>query len=152
MGWNFGLVHGLQVVNVESQIRYSTSPLNVLRQMFQMRQSTHLFGRGELTVLSPRNPKIFSYLREYEGEVALILNNLSDVTESVHIDLSRFTGYVPLEMFSQTRFPEVRGSRYHFTISPYGYFWFYLRHRAAEKERAEAGGGFEKLFQGITAW
>lgn len=120
-------VYGFQVVNVESQIRYPTSPLNVLRQMFQIRQSTQIFGRGTITVIHSRNQKVFAYFREYGEEVALILNNLSDATESVYIDLSRFTGYVPVEMFSQTRFPEIRKSRFHFTLSPYGYFWFHLK-------------------------
>ncbi|MHB1286798.1 MAG: maltose alpha-D-glucosyltransferase [Leptospirales bacterium] len=133
-------VYGYQVVNVESQIRYPTSPLSVLRQMFQVRQSTQIFGRGTLTVIHSRNQKVFAYFREYGGEVALILNNLSDATESVYVDLSRFNGYVPVEMFSQTQFPVIRKARFHFTLSPYGYFWFHLRPSRAGKV-VKAGKG-----------
>ncbi len=133
-------VYGYQVVNVESQIRYPTSPLSVLRQMFQVRQSTRIFGRGTLTVIHSRNQKVFAYFREYGGEVALILNNLSDATESVYVDLSRFNGYVPVEMFSQTQFPLIRKARFHFTLSPYGFFWFHLRPPRSEKAGKKGKG------------
>jgi maltose alpha-D-glucosyltransferase/alpha-amylase len=119
-------IYGYQVVNVENQLRYPTSPLNVLRQMIQVRQSARLFGRSKLTVLNPKNNRIFAYLREIGEDVVLVLNNLSDRTESVTIDLSRFIGYTPVELFNQNRFPQIRRTRFHFTISPYGFFWLQL--------------------------
>ncbi|MEC4682771.1 MAG: maltose alpha-D-glucosyltransferase [Nitrospirota bacterium] len=119
-------IYGYQVVNVENQLSYPTSPLNVLRQMIQVRQSARLFGRSKLTVLNPKNNRIFAYLREIGVDVVLVLNNLSDRTESVTIDLSRFIGYTPVELFNQTRFPQIRRRRFHFTISPYGFFWLQL--------------------------
>ena len=82
----------------------------------------------------------FAYFREYGGEVALILNNLSDATESVYVDLSRFNGYVPVEMFSQTQFPLIRKARFHFTLSPYGFFWFHLRPPRSEKAGKKGKG------------
>jgi maltose alpha-D-glucosyltransferase/alpha-amylase len=119
-------VYGYHVVNVESQVRFPTSPLNMLRQMIQVRQGSLIFGRGSTTILNPKNYRIFAYLRESGGQVSLILNNLSDATESVLLDLSRFDGYTPIEMFSQSEFPKIRKHPLHFTVSPYGYFWLYL--------------------------
>ena len=120
-------VYGYQVVNVETQIRYPTSPLNVLRQMIDVRQSTRVFGRGAMTVLHPKNRHVFACLRELEDDVVLVINNLSDRTESVLLDLSRFRGYTPVELFSQTPFPLLERAHFHFTVSPYGYFWLALR-------------------------
>ncbi len=119
-------VYGFQVVNVESQIRYPTSPLNVLRQMIEVRQSTPVFGRGSMTVLHPKNRHVFACLREFGDDVVLVINNLSDRTESVILDLSRFRGYTPVELFSRTRFPLLERAHFHFTVSPYGYFWLSL--------------------------
>ncbi len=120
-------VYGYQVVNVETQIRYPTSPLNVLRQMIDVRQSTRVFGRGAMTVLHPKNRHVFACLRELDDDVVLVINNLSDRTESVLLDLSRFRGYTPVELFSQTPFPLLERAHFHFTVSPYGYFWLALR-------------------------
>ncbi len=120
-------VYGYHVVNVESQVRFPTSPLNMLRQMIQVRQGFRIFGRGSTTILHPKNFRVFAYLRENDGKVGLILNNLSDATESVLLDLSRFDGYTPVEMFSQSEFPKIRKHPLHFTVSPYGYFWLYLQ-------------------------
>jgi maltose alpha-D-glucosyltransferase/alpha-amylase len=120
-------VYGYHVVNVESQAPYATSPLNMLRQMLQVRGQHGFFGRGSMTVLNPRNSKVFVYLRENDGQIGLILNNLSDSTESVLLDLSHFDGYTPVEMFCGSDFPKIRKHPVHFTVSPYGYFWLYLR-------------------------
>jgi maltose alpha-D-glucosyltransferase/alpha-amylase len=131
-------IYGYQVVNVENQESYPTSPLNVLRQMIQVRHAARLFGRSKMTLLSPKNNRIFAYLRELGRDAVLVLNNLSDRTESVMIDLSRFIGYKPVELFSQNRFPQIKRARFHFTISPYGYFWLWLA--PPDKERGRKSG------------
>jgi maltose alpha-D-glucosyltransferase/alpha-amylase len=135
-------IYGYQVVNVENQKSYPTSPLNLLRQMIQVRHSARLFGRGKMTLLSPKNNRIFAYLRELGQDVVLVLNNLSDRTESVMIDLSRFIGYKPVELFSQTCFPQIRKARFHFTISPYGYFWLWLVPPTKDGGRKSASGKY----------
>ncbi len=133
-------VYGYQVVNVETQIRYPTSPLNVLRQMIEVRQSSHVFGRGAMTVLHPKNRHVFACLREMGDEVVMVINNLSDRTESVLLDLSRFRGYTPVELFSQTPFPVLERAHFHFTVSPYGYFWLALRPPAFSVRRRKRTG------------
>ncbi len=150
-------LYGYQVVNVENQIDFPTSPLNVLRQMIQIRQSSRLFGRGKMKLLTPKNTHVFAYLRESEEDVVLVLNNLSDRTESVVLDLSRFRGYVPVELFSGKRFPRILRAHFHFTISPYGYFWLRLllpeeeagrrRIRAARKTSPAAPPAFRELLE-----
>jgi len=150
-------LYGYQVVNVENQIDFPTSPLNVLRQMIQIRQSSRLFGRGKMKLLTPKNTHVFAYLRESEEDVVLVLNNLSDRTESVVLDLSRFRGYVPIELFSGKSFPRILRAHFHFTISPYGYFWLRLllpegeagrrRIRAARKTAPTSSPPFRELLE-----
>jgi maltose alpha-D-glucosyltransferase/alpha-amylase len=119
-------IYGYQVVNVENQARFPTSPLNTLRQMIAVRQSARLFGRGELHFLHSKNRSILAYFREMGKDVALIINNLSDRAESVTLDLSRYRGYSIVEMFDKTPFPLIARARFHFTLSPYGFFWLSL--------------------------
>jgi trehalose synthase (EC:5.4.99.16) len=120
-------IYGYQVVNVENQDRYPTSPLNTFRQMLSVRQAARLFGRGKMTILNTRNRSILAYLREMGQDVVLVINNLSDRTESVILDLARFKNFIPVELFDGTPFPPIRRSRFHFTVSPYGFFWLALR-------------------------
>ena len=80
-----------------------------------------------MTVLHPKNRHVFACLRELDDDVVPVINNLSDRTESVLLDLSRFRGYTPVELFSQTPFPLLERAHFHFTVSPYGYFWLALR-------------------------
>ena len=119
-------IYGFQVVNVENQARYPTSPLNTLRQMLAVRQEARLFGRGRMTLLPTKNRSILAYLREMGEDVVLVINNLSDRTESVTVDLKRFKNHVPVELFDKNPFPPIRSPRFHFTVSPYGFFWLKL--------------------------
>ena len=129
-------IYGYQVVNVENQARYPTSPLNTLRQMLAVRQSARLFGRGKMTILNTRNRSILAYLREMGQDVVLVINNLSDRTESVTLDLSRFRNFIPVELFDGNPFPPIRKSRFHFTVSSYGFFWLALRPPGATRKGA----------------
>ncbi|MDA8059509.1 MAG: alpha-glucosidase C-terminal domain-containing protein, partial [Nitrospiraceae bacterium] len=119
-----------------------TSPLNMLRQMIAVRQSVRIFGRGTMELLAPKNRKIMSYLRTFEGKVVLVINNLSDSTESLSIDLSRYSGWTPVEMFSQTPFPEISRLPYHFSVSPYGFFWLLL---SPPERREKKRNGTDRL-------
>jgi maltose alpha-D-glucosyltransferase/alpha-amylase len=43
------------------------------------------------------------------------------------LDLSRFEGRVPEEMFGRTSFPAIGELPYLLTLAPRGFFWFDLR-------------------------
>ncbi|OIN60316.1 maltose alpha-D-glucosyltransferase [Arsenicibacter rosenii] len=114
-------------VNVETQRQNTSSLLWFTKRMINMRKRFKAFGRGDLTFLPVENPKILAYTRQYEDETILIVVNLSKYSQPAEIDLSRFAGYRPVEVFSKNRFPEVRdGVPYFFTMAPYEYEWFVL--------------------------
>ncbi|EQD24620.1 MAG: Trehalose synthase [Leptospirillum sp. Group IV 'UBA BS'] len=95
--------------------------------MLSVRQEARLFGRGRMTLLPTKNRSVLVYLREMGQDVVLVINNLSDRTESVTVDLARFRNCVPVELFDKNPFPPIRNARFHFTLSPYGFFWLELR-------------------------
>ena len=114
-------------VNVETQRQNTSSLLWFTKRMINMRKRFKAFGRGDLTFLPVENPKILAYTRQYEDETLLIVVNLSKYSQPAEIDLSRFAGYRPVEVFSKNRFPEVRdGVPYFFTMAPYEYEWFVM--------------------------
>jgi hypothetical protein len=57
--------------------RIPSSLLNWMRRMITVRKRHTAFGRGEMTLLYPRNRKILAYLREHEDETVLCVANLS---------------------------------------------------------------------------
>jgi maltose alpha-D-glucosyltransferase / alpha-amylase len=70
---------------------------------------------------------VLAYIREHEGDVLLVVNNLSAQAQAVRLDLSKFAGRVPVELLGQTDFLPIDDTPYALTLSPYSFFWFALR-------------------------
>src|SRR5690606_27396782 len=84
--------------------------------------------------LHPGNRKILAYLREYEDETILCVANLSRSAQPVELDLSRFSGRVPVELIGGSSFPPVGNLPYFLTLPGYSFYWFSLS-REAEPPR-----------------
>ncbi|MGE3912208.1 MAG: alpha-glucosidase C-terminal domain-containing protein, partial [Chloroflexota bacterium] len=69
---------------------------------------------------------ILPYLREYEDEVLLIVNNLSRFVQPVELDLHEFNGYTPVELFGETPFPKIGELPYMLSFGPHAFMWFRL--------------------------
>jgi len=115
-----------QAINVESQERLPGSLLHWMKRIIDLRRHHPAFGRGGLTVLEPANTKVLAYLREHGDETILVVNNLSRFAQPVELDLARFRGWTPVEMFGHTRFPPIGEGHYALTASPHGFLWFKL--------------------------
>jgi maltose alpha-D-glucosyltransferase/alpha-amylase len=57
----------------------------------------------------------------------VVVANLSRFAQSAELDLSRFAGCVPTEVFSRNLFRPIRKSRYVITLGPHAYYWFALQ-------------------------
>jgi len=127
-------VYGYQSVNVEAQQRYDTSLLNWMRSMIHLRKEHRLFGRGRMEIVRPENRKIFAFTREYEGETALCVFNLSHVAQPLELDLARYAGRTPVEMLGRTPFPQVTERTYQLALAPFGFYWFMLEETAPPRQ------------------
>lgn len=127
-------VYGYEAVNVEAQSREMSSLLNWTRRMIAVRKSSQVFGRGELSLLSPGNRHVLAYLREYEGETILCVANLAGNAQPVELDLSRFSGRIPVEMMGRSTFPPIGELPYFLTLDGHGFFWFRLTSEAEVPE------------------
>jgi maltose alpha-D-glucosyltransferase/alpha-amylase len=130
-------IYGHQSINVEAQEKSPFSLLNWMKRLVQVRKQHHAFGRGSIEFLQPESPHVLAYIRQYEDDTILVVNNLSGAAQAVQLDLARFSGCVPVEMLGHTEFLPIDETPYALTLSPYGFFWFAIRSRAAGEEGPE---------------
>jgi len=120
-------VYGYQVVNVDSQKRFGHSLLSWMKMLIKTRNSYRVFGRGTIEFLRPSNHRVLAYTRELGNEKILVVNNLSASAQAVELDLQRYKGYIPIEMFGKNLFPRFGELPYLLTLGPYQFYWFRLR-------------------------
>lgn len=116
-----------ETVNVENQEQNQTSFLWWMKRVIGMRKNYKAFGRGTIQFLQPDNPKILAFIREYEDEIILVVINLSRFSQVAELDLSRYAGHRPIEIFSKNQFPLIQEKPYVMTMGFYDYFWFILQ-------------------------
>ncbi|HEX7380412.1 MAG TPA: maltose alpha-D-glucosyltransferase [Pirellulales bacterium] len=118
-------------LNVETQRLNPESFLWWVKRLIALRQRHPVFGRGTLEFLWPDNPKVLAFLRGGENEDVLVVANLSRFTQCASIDLARFEGHIPTEMFGRTPFPAITAAPYFVTLSPHAFYWFLIDREAA---------------------
>ncbi len=116
-----------EAINVENQDRNTSSLLWWMRRVIAMRKRFKSFGRGTIEFLYPDNPKVLAFIRSYEDEHILVVVNLSRFSQVVELDIPRFAGYTPEEVFSTNKFPLIKDSPYILTLGVHDYYWFLLR-------------------------
>jgi maltose alpha-D-glucosyltransferase/alpha-amylase len=118
--------YGYQGINVNAQERTSTSLLRWMRRLIGVRRQHKSFGRGTWEPLDPHNRRVLVFLRRYEGETILCVNNLSRYAQFAELDLSEFKGCVPLELYGKSPFPKIGELPYLLTLGPHMFVWFNL--------------------------
>ena len=118
-----------ETVNVEAQAQNPHSMLSWMKRLIALRKRHRAFGRGTLELLRPDNRKVLAYVRHYESEQILCVANLSRFLQAVELDLSKWKGLVPVELFSSNEMPVVGDAPYFLTLGPHSFYWFSLQPR-----------------------
>lgn len=114
-------------VNVELQSWNTSSLLWWMKRIISKRQQYKAFSRGDLNFIGCENAKILAFTRSYEEQTMLVVVNLSRYTQPAELDLSQFSGYTPIEVFSSNKFPNVReDTNYFLTLPGHDCEWFLL--------------------------
>jgi maltose alpha-D-glucosyltransferase/alpha-amylase len=113
-------------INVETQRRVPSSLLNWMRRLIAIRKRYPVFGRGTIEFLHPSNLAILAYIRSYEDQTILVINNLSRFVQPAELDLSAFKDSVPVELFGETVFPRIGDAPYFLSLGPHTFYWFRL--------------------------
>ena len=119
-----------ETVNVEAQAQNPHSTLSWMKRLIALRKRHRAFGRGTLELLRPENRKVLAYVRGYESEQILCVANLSRFLQAVELDLTKWKGLVPVELFSSNEMPVIGDSPYFLTLGPHSFYWFSLAARA----------------------
>jgi maltose alpha-D-glucosyltransferase/alpha-amylase len=118
--------YGYQTVNVMAEERTSTSLLRWTRRLIQVRNQHQAFGRGTIEFLPGQNRRTLIFVRQYQDETILVVCNLSRYAQPVEVDLRRWSGMVPIELWACAAFPPIRDTPYFFTLGPHTFLWFRL--------------------------
>ena len=119
-------VYGYQSVNVEAELRDTSSSLHWMKRMLEVRKQHPLFGTGTLEFLSSENPSVLAYVREQGDDIVLCVNNLSRFAQPVELAMQRWEGKTPIELMGRVPFPRIGELPYFVTLGPYAFYWFQL--------------------------
>jgi maltose alpha-D-glucosyltransferase / alpha-amylase len=119
-------VYSYAGVNVEAQTRSPSSLLNWMKRLIAIRKSSPVFGRGSINFLYPVNRHVLAYTREVGDDIVLCVANLAQSPQAVQLDLSRYVGRFPVELFGPSIFPVINVAPYSLTLPGYAFFWFSL--------------------------
>jgi maltose alpha-D-glucosyltransferase/alpha-amylase len=115
-----------ETINVTNQDSNFASLLWWMRKTISMRKKFKAFGRGSFSILNCSNSKVFSFVRELDDEIILVIVNMSRYTQVATIDAKKYAGLVPEEIFGKTVFPVIKEHPYLIMLGPYDYYWFLL--------------------------
>ena len=139
-----------EAVNVENQQNNQHSLLWWTRRVLALRKRWKVFGFGTLEFLHPENRKVLPFIRQHEDQTVLVIVNLSRFPQPVELDLSRFQGRVPVELFGRTEFPKIGAAPYPFTMSPHSGLWLSLE--PAERGAADLSSRLCKTLAAEEDW
>jgi maltose alpha-D-glucosyltransferase/alpha-amylase len=119
-------VYGFQAVNVEAALRTPTSLLRWIHRFIGLRKEHPVFGFGSYEPIPSSNPRIFALIRRFQDDIVLCAHNLGRSAQAVELDLSAYRGRSPVELFGNSRFPQIGELPYLLTFQPRGFYWFSL--------------------------
>jgi maltose alpha-D-glucosyltransferase/alpha-amylase len=120
-------VYGYQGLNVDAQMRSSTSLLSWTRKMIGIRKQHPVFGMGDYEELGSSNPSVLAFVREFGDDRVLCVNNLSRFPQPVELDLRRFDGWSLVELTGLVAFPAIGDLPYLLSLPGHGFMWFALK-------------------------
>lgn len=115
-----------EAINVENQSSNLSSLLWWMKRIIDMRKQSKAFSRGELEIVASNNNKVLSFTRQYEDETVVVVINLSRFSQVARLELSKYAGLAPKEMFSRNTFPLISKRPYTITLGPHSHFWLLL--------------------------
>lgn len=117
--------YGYTKISVQRQHDDPVSLLNTLRRMIQVRKHYPAFGLGSFDWINPGSAAVAAYLRRTADQRLLILNNLSAVSQPVHLQITE-TPVRLTNLLNPAATPYVVHGSLKLTLAPYEYLWFSL--------------------------
>jgi maltose alpha-D-glucosyltransferase/alpha-amylase len=113
-----------EAINVELQQNNPNSLLWWTKRLITLRKQFQAFGRGTMEVLNAANYRVLAFMRQFEDETILVVANLSRFPQYVELDLGKWKGMRPVELFGHTDFPLIGELPYLLTLGGHAFQWF----------------------------
>ncbi|MFC0875696.1 maltose alpha-D-glucosyltransferase [Saccharicrinis sp. FJH2] len=130
----FNYDYHYESINVENFEKNNSSLLWWMRRVINVRKQFKAFSRGDIEFVDTSNPRILAFTRTYKDEIILVIINLSRYSQNAQLDLRKYAGYIPTEVFSRNEFSLIEDEPYVFPLQYKNYFWFELKKQKAENE------------------
>ena len=146
-----------EAINVEAQQNNPNSLLWWTKRLVALRKQFHAFGRGSMEFLTPANYRVLSFVRELRDardrveETVLVVANLSRFPQYVELDLAKWKGTRPVELFGHTEFPAIGELPYLLTLPGYAFYWFSLEPPPSGEGDEEAAAYVPPVLAGKSA-
>jgi maltose alpha-D-glucosyltransferase/alpha-amylase len=122
-----------------------------MKRLIAKRKEYRLFGRGTIEFINGDNPRVLAFVREYDGESLLVIANLSRFVQCTRLNLDKYNGTLPTEVFGRSRFPEVAETPYFVSLGPHEFYWLGLEKPQAdvslERPALTVRGAWTNLFE-----
>ncbi len=125
-------------LNVEAQQNNPNSLLWWTKRLIALRKRFQAFGWGSIEFLAPSNARVLAFIREYGDERILVVANLSRFVQYVELDLSKYQGMIPTELFGRNAFPPIGELPYLLTLGGHSFYWCSLEHEVSDEQTARA--------------
>jgi len=110
-------------VNVKQQQADPESLFNTIKKMITVRKNFKAFGWGTFQWLDAGTPAVAAYLRTYDSERILVINNLSDQIQSAVVPITRARNIYPIDILADRQMPALEAAHLTLTLAPYRYLW-----------------------------
>lgn len=112
---------GYKLVNVAAQINDPGSLFNTTRRMIAVRKRHAAFASSGMEWVEADNPAVAVYIRHYEDDTMLIINNLSSSEQVIRLPAEYQKEC--LDLLSGTALLLSREMK----IQPHSYFWLHMQ-------------------------
>jgi maltose alpha-D-glucosyltransferase/alpha-amylase len=138
-------------INVETQQNNPHSLFWWTKRVLAQRKQLRAMGRGSLEFLYPENRRILAFVRSFQDERVLVVANLSRFVQCAELDLAKYQGMVPQELFGKSAFPAITERPYFLSLAPHAFYWFALQPKEAAQETMRIRTG-EPPTLAIQSW
>jgi len=118
---------GYQRVNVSAQRADPNSLWHLVRRMIAVRKANPSLSLGSFSWVDVEEKAVAAYWRAFEGEVLLIINNLSGVQQKIAAALPEASHPVSFEPLLGRQTLRVQNGMFELTLEPYEYTWLRLK-------------------------